>query len=910
MAFYNNTLGDKDRTAELMANLVGYTNSGKSKELLLTSSYDDGTHERSLNDISDIIEDFFRSEDVDSLEIEDELPTPMEAIEAGLAVRDIDFSKLTDDQKSSFDLAAARIDLMEASVVEETDDIDDVFGDNLNVQVVDTLYADDGTPLLGAAVIETDEILIRGDLEERLTDVLTEEIIATSFHQAFGEASLGDFGAEVVARLSGADDDTIDEFVLSDSNDTRSTDFGTVEAAETESGFKNFIATSYDNADFDLSNWNLTLPVDADFLTADGGDGDFTDDEATEIKQDDLEGTEYDDMFYYDTTNEAMIFHADFDGATTSGAKGARCELREVDEDGNKTDWSLSDTYAHILSATLFVSEIAVDSEETTGRVIVGQVHGSSDELCRLYLTDDGTIYYTNQHTGTDGEERSFYFENADGESPNISLGETFSYIIQVTGGKLIVAVYADGETYEAVATDGVDPTEIISYWDDDLFYRKGGVYNQVDADSSTASGASEAGFYDIDINDNVSSGTNAWLGDSVYEDSDSTVEGTSGDESLGGTTSDDLIYGYAGDDVIYGYAGDDTLSGDDGDDTLYAGTGNATLNGGAGADLYVISDPDGIVTITDFSISDGDKIDLEDVLENADGFIEGSAWDAGYVVLTQSGDDTEVYVYADGISESAESNLVAILTGVTATDLSVSDFILANNLETSIYGTDEDDTLNGTSSDDSIKAYAGDDVIYSYAGDDSLWGGSDDDTIYAGDGNDTVKGEDGDDVIYGYGGDDTIRGDDGNDTIEGGDGDDYLLGGDGEDEIYGGDGEDILNGQNDDDRLYAGSGSDSLTGGGGADDFVFTDIDSTGTIEDFGFSNVDEIDLSSLLADATGFSENTAFDEGYVVLTQSGDDTNVYLDLDGSSGSGESSLVAIVIDTDYSKFGASDFIL
>lgn len=667
---------------------------------------------------------------------------------------------------------------------------------------------------------------------------------------------------------------------------------------------------SVEATNFDLSNWNLTLPVDDDYFAADGGDGDYTDDVATTILRDDLEGSEYGDMFYYDALKQALIFRAEYNGATTSGAKGARSELREVDEDGNKAAWSVSDTYAHTLSATLFVSEIAVDSESNIGRVVIGQIHGVDDELCRIYLTDEGTIYYANQHTGTDGEERRFYFENADGESPNISLGETFSYIIQVTDGKLIVAVYADGETYEAVATDGVDPTEITSAWDDDAFYMKAGVYNQVSATSSTASGASEAGFYNIDINDNVSSGTDAWLGDSVYDSSDSTVRGTTSDDTLGGTTSDDLIKGYAGDDIIYGYAGDDDLWGNGGDDTLYAGTGNDTLHGGPGADVYVISDPDGTVTIADFSVSNGDQIDLEDVLENSDGFIEGSAWDDGYVVLSQSGTDTEVYVYADGMSDSAESSLVAILTDVTATDLDVSDFILANNLETSVYGTDESDVLNGTSSDDSIKGYASDDVIYGYAGDDSIWGGDDNDTIYAGAGSDTVKGEDGDDVIYGDGGDDTIRGDDGTDTIYGGTGDDSLLGGDGEDDIYGGDGDDILNGQNDNDRLYAGAGSDSLTGGGGADDFIFTDIDSTGTVEDFSFSKLDQIDLSYLLADATGFVESSAFTDGYVVLAQSGDNTNIYVDLDGSSGTGDGSLVAIVIDTDYTKFSVDDFIL
>ena len=62
---------------------------------------------------------------------------------------------------------------------------------------------------------------------------------------------------------------------------------------------------------------------------------------------------------------------------------------------------------------------------------------------------------------------------------------------------------------------------------------------------------------------------------------------------------------------------GNDTLIGGAGNDVLIGGPGADTLTGGAGADRFTFSvgdlsaDPAKTDTITDFSRSDGDKIDL-----------------------------------------------------------------------------------------------------------------------------------------------------------------------------------------------------------------------------------------------------------------------------------------------------------
>ena len=459
--------------------------------------------------------------------------------------------------------------------------------------------------------------------------------------------------------------------------------------------------------DFDLSEWKVTLPNDADYYVEDGGDGDFSDDTAYEVK--DIEGFEDPDAFYYNEEEGTMVFSADVSGAkTSSSTKYTRSELRErtVDEDGNTSDaaWTIED--GGTLSATLKVTELAVEDDGDAGRVIVGQIHGEDDELVRIYYNADGELYYANEITGSDGEERLFSFENEAGESPDVALGETFSYIIDVTDGQLIVQIYADGEVYSPVPTDGVDPYEIVDTWYDDTFYFKAGVYqavNDLEGDAAEGTGTAMAEFYGIDVSHEPGEGRDAWLGetDSTTDgdtgtDTDTdidTIEGTSSADDITGTDGDDVIDGLgsadtidggAGNDTVYGGggadelrgdAGDDVLQGDggndvvkggdgddeihggtgsdelwgnDGDDTIHAGEGGDWIKGGAGADTYVFITVDGIDMIADFSKSDGDSIDLSAVLDGATG-LTGDVVADGFVQFEQDGDDTLVYVDLDG---------------------------------------------------------------------------------------------------------------------------------------------------------------------------------------------------------------------------------------------------------------------
>ncbi|MHC8356452.1 retention module-containing protein [Pseudomonas sp. LB3P81] len=101
----------------------------------------------------------------------------------------------------------------------------------------------------------------------------------------------------------------------------------------------------------------------------------------------------------------------------------------------------------------------------------------------------------------------------------------------------------------------------------------------------------------------------------------DDKLYGGSGNDILLGGTGNDLLNGEAGNDFLIGGTGTDTLDGGAGNDTLLGGTGNDTLIGGLGADTFVWKAGDtGSDVIKDFKASEGDRIDLRDLLQGETG--------------------------------------------------------------------------------------------------------------------------------------------------------------------------------------------------------------------------------------------------------------------------------------------------
>ncbi|MBI3904027.1 MAG: type I secretion C-terminal target domain-containing protein, partial [Pseudomonas fluorescens] len=88
-----------------------------------------------------------------------------------------------------------------------------------------------------------------------------------------------------------------------------------------------------------------------------------------------------------------------------------------------------------------------------------------------------------------------------------------------------------------------------------------------------------------------------------------------------GAHDGNDTLLGGAGNDILFGSGGNDNLDGGKGNDILLGGTGNDILIGGSGGDTFVWKAGDtGNDVIKDFKASEGDRIDLRDLLQGETG--------------------------------------------------------------------------------------------------------------------------------------------------------------------------------------------------------------------------------------------------------------------------------------------------
>ncbi|WP_328287904.1 type I secretion C-terminal target domain-containing protein [Vibrio cholerae] len=160
------------------------------------------------------------------------------------------------------------------------------------------------------------------------------------------------------------------------------------------------------------------------------------------------------------------------------------------------------------------------------------------------------------------------------------------------------------------------------------------------------------------------------------------------------GGGGDDRIYGQGGVDLMFGGSGNDQLYGGEGNDGLRGGTGNDTLDGGAGNDILIGGLGDDILTggsgedlfkwvdgdldgstdrITDFHLSEKDKIDLSDLFDNPSeqevtalldsikSTVQGDDHSSSFKV--EKNDGSSVTIQLDGVS-SVEliNNLASII--------------------------------------------------------------------------------------------------------------------------------------------------------------------------------------------------------------------------------------------------------
>jgi len=198
-----------------------------------------------------------------------------------------------------------------------------------------------------------------------------------------------------------------------------------------------------------MKNWKLTLPIDK----AGSNKG-----VAVEIKP---IPENYKSAYFYRTEKGDEVFICPVDGATTKGSKYPRSEMRELDNNGKEIAWKI-DGKTHSLKRRVKISGEPITEKKERGRLVIGQIHGKEDELCRLYY-ENGGIYFIVDKVGAAKKETRFDFKS------KFRRNQFFDYAIRVENKTLRVFIN------EEVVSYNIEP-----HWFNDTFYFKYGVYSGV----------------------------------------------------------------------------------------------------------------------------------------------------------------------------------------------------------------------------------------------------------------------------------------------------------------------------------------------------------------------------------------------------------------------------------------------
>lgn len=229
------------------------------------------------------------------------------------------------------------------------------------------------------------------------------------------------------------------------------------------------------SGNFDLTHWKLTLPI--------GRQGDPEEILPAELSR----AYTHAPYFLSSPRDGAMRFWAPVTGVTTQGSSYPRSELREQRNPGkNSPNWYASGT--HILEAECRIVQVP-----SSGRVIIGQVHGKS--------TPDGAaanplvkLAYDEASSSLRIQVKESPHRDRRGESTDvvrgIKLGTLIKYQIKIVDG--VAHVTVNGKSFERdfYATD--------PDWAETDLYFKAGAY-ALDNEGRSSEGA-KVDFYVLRI--------------------------------------------------------------------------------------------------------------------------------------------------------------------------------------------------------------------------------------------------------------------------------------------------------------------------------------------------------------------------------------------------------------------------
>ncbi|MEL7188505.1 MAG: polysaccharide lyase family 7 protein [Pseudomonadota bacterium] len=261
---------------------------------------------------------------------------------------------------------------------------------------------------------------------------------------------------------------------------------------------------------FDLLDWALDTPA------TDPSDG-FAQ------RTQDVDLADFSDEFFFTAADGGMVFRSTIEGATTSANSSfTRSELREMLRNGNRSistqgvnlnNWVLGyqpdpgvpiGGRGGLLTGTLAINNVtSTGTDFHIGRMVIGQIHASSDEPIRLYYrkypeNERGYIYFAHEIRGGDDiyfmvvgpefSDRDSQPEVRDDPLNGIALDEVFSYEISNVGSRIDVIIRRGDRDGEIIGHNFVDMVAESSGYDviDEWNYFKAGTYTQNNTGDAT----------------------------------------------------------------------------------------------------------------------------------------------------------------------------------------------------------------------------------------------------------------------------------------------------------------------------------------------------------------------------------------------------------------------------------------
>lgn len=335
--------------------------------------------------------------------------------------------------------------------------------------------------------------------------------------------------------------------------------------------------------------------------------------------------------------------------ATGATSDSAVVDVSLVDSDtllGTAGDDILINTRPNITAATNIVDAV----------VAAGDTYQNADQIGFTYSSGTEGVWIEsislNLQAGGD-TDAAFDSEGSGSSGPEIG---------SLTG--------IDSGDVEFSVVDG-QPTLTVSF-DDHAFTQGDSIHFGIDTDylgNNTGTGnnlGSAFGEQDVQVTVTFSDGSSTTGTYLAHTDGSSSVQLHTG-SYLDGGAGDDVLLGSSGSELLIGGSGDDHLHGGGGNDILHGDSGNDSLTGGLGADTFAWHLGDqgtpaspATDTVTDFNASQGDSLDLSDLLQG-----ESSGSLENYLHFEHSDGNTVIHVSHDGTLATNGHDQLITLEGV-----------------------------------------------------------------------------------------------------------------------------------------------------------------------------------------------------------------------------------------------------